>query len=138
MKKTPLQRRTPVRTKGTLARKPMRVTPKKPATAQEKTHLAAVALLACVICGSKPVEVHHLRDGQGMGQRASHHDTLPLCHVHHRTGGLGVALHGGTAEFQRRFGTERELLAAVREYFSDPMAPYPCIAPGHHAVDEVA
>ena len=50
----------------------------------------------------------------GMAQRASHFDVLPLCHVHHRTGGHGVAFHAGQEAWEAKFGTERELLAAVR------------------------
>ena len=79
----------------------------------EREHLAKVASLGCVICGLRQTEVHHLRSGMGMGQRSSHFRTIPLCHVHHRTGGFGVAIHGGTREFQRNFGTEEELLKKV-------------------------
>ena len=48
-----------------------------------------------------------------MGQRSSHFRVLPLCVQHHRTGGFGVAIHGGTREFQKRYGTEEELLEKV-------------------------
>ena len=79
----------------------------------EREHLAKVADLPCLICGIHGVEIHHLRSGCGMGQRSSHFRVLPLCSVHHRTGGFGVAIHGGTREFQRNFGTEEELLKKV-------------------------
>lgn len=86
---------------------------KRKATAAERAHLDAVAQLPCLICGAWPVELHHLRTGQGMGQRASHFEVLPLCPYHHRYGGFGVAIHGGTQEFQRNYGSETELLARV-------------------------
>lgn len=82
-------------------------------TAEERRHLALVASLPCAVCGATPVEVHHLRSGQGMGQRSGHFRTIPLCPTHHRTGGFGVALHAGSREFQRHHGTEEELLAWV-------------------------
>jgi len=49
-----------------------------------------------------------------MGQRALHSQSIPLCHVHHRTGGYGVAIHAGQKEWEKRYGTELELLAQVK------------------------
>jgi hypothetical protein len=66
----------------------------------------------CLICGGE-AEIHHIRDGQGTGQRASHFDVLPLCHIHHRTGKKGVAFHAGPREWQAKFGKERDLLIDV-------------------------
>ena len=88
-------------------------------TKAEREHIAKVAGLSCIICGIRPVEVHHLRAGMGLGQRSSHFRTIPLCYVHHRTGGFGVAIHGGTREFQRIHGTEEELLAKVQALLTE-------------------
>ena len=79
----------------------------------EKDHLSRIADMGCVICGGF-AEIHHIRHGQGMGQRSSDFDAIGLCHAHHRTGGYGVALHMGQEAFERNFGTEVELLATVR------------------------
>lgn len=89
-------------------------------TKAEKAHLNALAELGCIVCinlgyGKTPSEIHHLRDGVGGGQRNSHKNAIPLCHAHHRTGGYGVAFHAGKAEFENRYGTERELLAKVNQ-----------------------
>ena len=72
----------------------------------------------CALCWhlgiyGTPAEVHHLRDGQGLSQRASDDEAIPLCPAHHR-GPQG--LHGlGTRGFAARYGiTERELLELVR------------------------
>jgi hypothetical protein len=54
-------------------------------TISEKKYLAMVAALGCCRCGSE-AEIHHIRQFQGMGQRASNYLTIPLCPVHHRTG----------------------------------------------------
>lgn len=47
--------------------------------AAEKRHLDRVAGLPCCLCGDTPVQVHHIRDGQGMAQRASNWLAVPLC-----------------------------------------------------------
>lgn len=88
--------------------------PKRPAgkqqpTAAEREHMGRVAALGCLLCG-QPAEVHHIREGQGMAQRASNWLTVPLCPEHHR-GNEG--LHGlGERGFERRYRLgELDLLA---------------------------
>lgn len=85
----------------------------------EVRHMGRVAQIPCLICKrlglESESEVHHIRDGQGMSQRAQHWLTIPLCPEHHR-GGTG--LHGlGTREFERRYKvSELDLLAeTIRE-----------------------
>jgi hypothetical protein len=85
-----------------------------------RAYLNQVAELGCIVCRGlgfwgTPAEIHHIRAGQGMGQRASNTEVLPLCHHHHRTGGHGVALHAGQKTWEAAYGTERELLAEVAE-----------------------
>ena len=85
----------------------------------EKEHLSKVASIGCIVCmnqGSEgtPAEIHHIRHGNGMSQRASNYEAIPLCHIHHRTGGYGVAIHAGRKEFERLYGDEIELLKQVR------------------------
>lgn len=81
-------------------------------TKAEKQHLAKVAELGCIICKS-PAEIHHLRMGMGMGQRNDYKHAIGLCHVHHRTGGYGIAIHAGQKEFEKNFGSEEALLHQV-------------------------
>nr|WP_290123657.1 Ref family recombination enhancement nuclease [Wohlfahrtiimonas chitiniclastica] len=50
----------------------------------EQKHMSRVADLGCIVCrnlgyGRSPAEIHHIRDGQGMSQRASNYEVLPLC-----------------------------------------------------------
>lgn len=80
----------------------------------EKEHLNRVAELGCIICGM-PAEIHHKRKGVGMGRRSSNYEAIPLCHVHHRTGGYGVAIHAGVKGFEANHGSEDELLEKVQE-----------------------
>ena len=56
-------------------------------------------------------EVHHIRKHTGMGLRPSHFDTIPLCSGCHRTNKISV--HLGKREFERRYGTEQEILEKV-------------------------
>jgi hypothetical protein len=65
-------------------------------TKAERLHLDRVASLGCIVCyllddGYKAAQVHHIREGQGMGERAGNFLTIPLCPDHH-TGPQGV--HG--------------------------------------------
>lgn len=63
-------------------------------------------------------EIHHIREGQGMSQRAAHFLTVPLCPSHHRTGGEGVAFHAGPKRFEMLYGTELDLLGRTIELLS--------------------
>lgn len=94
-------------------------------TTAERIHLGRVAALGCIVCrlqglGDAPAEVHHLKRNPetgahlGMGQRASHFHTIPLCPTHHRAGGFGVAYHAGPRQFEANYGTETELWAEVQ------------------------
>lgn len=78
---------------------------KRPATKAEKKHMGDVAALGCFICrrlgyGPTPAQVHHLREGQGMGQRGSHVLTIPLCEVHHANHSKD-GIHGGREVWKR-------------------------------------
>lgn len=81
--------------------------PKKPANKLEREHMGLVAAIGCIVCRS-PACIHHIRDGIGLGMRASHFETIPLCHHHHQ----GVeGIHTlGTKIWQGKYGSERELL----------------------------
>lgn len=85
-----------------------------------KRHMARVARLPCVVCAhmgltaTGPVEVHHIRDGQGAAQRADDMLTIPVCVEHHR-GASGI--HGlGRKGFYARYKVgELDLLAVTLE-----------------------
>jgi hypothetical protein len=81
---------------------------KRAPTAAESRYMGRVAELGCLIC-QKPAQVHHIREGQGMSERASNWLTVPLCQEHH-TGGFSV--HGSMSrEFENIYGSELDLLA---------------------------
>jgi len=94
------------------------------ASKAEKEHMSKVAALGCVACRligyyDTPAELHHPRSGQGVGQRASNFDVIPLCPTHHRQGGYGVAIHAGKKAFEDKFGTENELLELTRRLLDE-------------------
>ena len=81
-------------------------------TADEKRHMAAVAALGCCVCRREfgiysPAGIHHT---DGKTKPGAHKRVLPLCDKHHQTGGYGVALHAGRVEWERRYGTQEELM----------------------------
>lgn len=63
----------------------------------------------------QPAELHHPTKDAGMGQRSPHEYVIPLCPKHHRTGGHGVALHAGQETWEKKFGTEAELIIKRNE-----------------------
>lgn len=84
----------------------------------DRIWLSRVAALGCIVCknlglGEMPAEIHHVRTGQGIGQRADHRKTIPLCQQHHRVGGHGVAIHAGKKTWEQKYGSETALLIQV-------------------------
>lgn len=78
----------------------------------DKIHMGRVAELPCACCGAMGVQVHHLREGQGMAQRASNFLTIPLCEPCH-TGSRGV--HGDKSMMRLTKKTELDMLADTIE-----------------------
>lgn len=90
---------------------------KKTANKAEREYMGKIASLGCCMChlmgyGHTEAEVHHVRVGQGMGQRAQHFATVPLCAEHHR-GRNGF--HGTRLDFKLRSIDEVDMLAWVNE-----------------------
>ena len=53
---------------------------------RNREHLRFLTQQACLICGRKPSDAHHLRHVQprALGRKASDEFAVPLCRVHHR------------------------------------------------------
>ena len=95
---------------------------KKPPTKAERQHMSRVAALGCWCClmdGHRGVtaQLHHIREGYGMGQRASHFEVIPLCEGHHQglIDATKRAFHQSPKLWRARYGMEREVLRAVLE-----------------------
>lgn len=87
-------------------------------TKAEREHMAKVAALGCCVCYNNgyddtQAEIHHI-NAKAMGMKSSNYHVIPLCHIHHRTGGYGVAIHAGLRAFEKINGTELELLEQVK------------------------
>jgi len=63
-----------------------RLTLAEPRRIRNKDHVRFVAQQACLVCGRKPSDPHHLRYAQAraLGRKASDEFTVPLCRIHHR------------------------------------------------------
>ena len=94
----------------------------------DPAHLARVRRLPCLACEQEcreqdsPTEAHHIKrkaDGSryGMGQKAHDTETIPLCRNRHHWNGVNV--HMSMAEFESRYGNERDLLAKTVERLAD-------------------
>jgi hypothetical protein len=91
---------------------------KKSPTKAERDHLARVAALGCIAClnlgyTGTPAEIHHITKGAGMGQKASHFETIPLCFHHHSAQGQD-GFHKYPETWQLKHGRELDLLEQVR------------------------
>ena len=114
MKRSPMRRRTPLKAKKGLA--PISAKRRAYSASAEgvagKEHMALVAQMRCVICGARPVEVHHVICGRYSTRRAENTATIPLCPPHHRIG--PDAIHNGKASWVARYGKDTDYLPAVR------------------------
>jgi len=104
MKRTPLARKT--RLKPISAKKRAHKAKEKADGAWQ--HMARVKALPCLVCGARPVEVHHLPDPR------SDFRTVPLCPLHHRTEYGPQAYHYSRRNFNALHGSDEELLAKTK------------------------
>jgi hypothetical protein len=86
-------------------------------SASSKRYMGRVAKIGCVLSaylgqGFVPAELHHLREGQGMSERASDFLVIPLCPEYHR-GPNG--LHGNKSIMRIAKLEELDLLALTIE-----------------------
>ena len=86
-------------------------------SAAEKRYKNKVASLGCILSaylgqGYVPAEIHHIREGQGMFERASDFLIIPLCPEYHR-GPNG--LHGNKSIMRIAKLEELDLLALTIE-----------------------
>jgi hypothetical protein len=63
-----------------------RLTHPEPRRFRDREHVRFVAKQACVICGRRPADAHHLRFAQhrALGRKVSDEFIVPLCRGHHR------------------------------------------------------
>lgn len=126
MKRTALNRSTPLRSASKLVRAPMkRITrrdlfkplaeqkhpkhrqPKNRASKTDRAYTAWIHAQPCCAperCRSHDIEQHHKREGAGIGQRSHDRDSIALCHAHHQAlHGLSGCFSGWTRQHVRDF-----------------------------------
>ncbi len=95
-------------------------------TAIERAYLGRIARMRCVVCQllgreqETRTEVHHMREGVGMGQRQSHWLTIPLCSEDHR-GPQGI--HGDKTFLRILKMDELDLLSTTISILNATPAP---------------
>ena len=95
---------------------------KQKPTKAEQSHMAKIASMPCILCEAlgerqtSKTDVHHLRDGEGMSQRASHWLTIPLCHDTCHQGKAGR--HGDQTLYRIAKVSDMDLLALTIEKLS--------------------
>lgn len=88
-------------------------------TVLEKKWMASITAFGCIACyidgmACRPGAVHHLVRGN---RRIGHLFTICLCDPGHHQGGQSLGLvsrHPWKAQFEKRYGTELELLARTK------------------------
>jgi hypothetical protein len=81
----------------------------EPRRIRDREHLRYVALQACLVCGRKPCDAHHLRFAQtrALGRKVSDEFTVPLCRGHHRE----LHRYGDEAKWWKKIATDPILAA---------------------------
>jgi hypothetical protein len=81
----------------------------EPRRIRDREHVRFVAQQACLICGRKPSDAHHLRFAQSraLARKVSDEFTVPLCRGHHRE----LHRHGDEAAWWNRSGIDPTISA---------------------------
>ena len=81
----------------------------EPRRIRDRDHVRFVAQQACLICGRKPCDAHHLRFAQSraLGRKVSDEFTVPLCRGHHRE----LHRHGDEAKWWSKTSIDPTLSA---------------------------
>jgi hypothetical protein len=82
-----------------------------PRRIRDRDHIKSVAKQACLVCGRRPADAHHLRFAQSpaLGRKVSDEFTVPLCRAHHRE----VHRCGDEAAWWKKAGIDPTVAARV-------------------------
>lgn len=90
------------------------------ATKNEQLWMDKICQLGCIVCKLhhqtwSPGSPHHI---DGARKPGAHFKTICLCHVHHQADDSNQkyeSVHGNKARFEKRYGTQLELLEKTKE-----------------------
>jgi ERF superfamily len=90
-----------------------------PRRIRDRDHVKSVAKQACLVCGRRPTDAHHLRFAQSpaLGRKVSDEFTVPLCRGHHRE----VHRCGDEAAWWAKTGIDPRAAARVLWLKSHPL-----------------
>jgi hypothetical protein len=88
-----------------------------PERAEGLKRMGEVAQMGCIVCGARPVEVHH------EGKPRSDFRVLPLCPPHHRREYGPGAFHYSPRAFYALHGDSKLLLAKVEDALRGELTP---------------
>ena len=93
----------------------------EPRRFRDKDHVKFVAKQACLICGRRPSDPHHLRFAQhrALGRKVSDEFTVPLCRGHHRE----VHRCGDEAAWWKNAGVDPTMAARALWLETHPLPP---------------
>src|SRR5262249_35365712 len=82
-----------------------------PRRIRDRDHVKSVAMQACLVCGRRPADAHHLRFAQSpaLGRKVSDEFIVPLCRGHHRE----VHRSGNEADWWEKIGIDPTAAARV-------------------------
>jgi hypothetical protein len=94
----------------------------EPRRIRDRDHVRFVAQQACLICGRKPSDAHHLRFAQSraLGRKVSDEFTVPLCRGHHRE----LHRHGDEVGWWSRSGIDPAVPARELWLETHPLPEY--------------
>ena len=95
----------------------------EPRRFRDKEHIKFVAKQACLICGRRPADAHHLRFAQhrALGRKVSDEFTVPLCRGHHRE----VHRSGNEAAWWKNAGVDPTIIARTLWLETHPLPAIP-------------
>lgn len=110
--------------KPRLPKRALATKPREKATEAESMHMTRVRKLGCWACRKDGRQRyacnHHIREGYGANERASHWEVIPLCEPHHQGNFASepgeprvLAFHGGERTWKARYGNEIMCLKEV-------------------------
>jgi hypothetical protein len=91
----------------------------EPRRVRDREHIRHVATQACLVCGRKPCDAHHLRftQSRALGRKVSDEFTIPLCRGHHRE----VHRCGNEAAWWGKLGIDPTITARALWLESHPL-----------------
>ena len=95
----------------------------EPRRVRDRDHVRYVATKACLVCGRRPSDPHHLRFAQSraLGRKVSDEFVVPLCRGHHRE----VHRRGNEAAWWRKAGIDPTVAARALWLETHPLSTAP-------------